>query len=253
VTLADGIVVFVAGVVAGVANVIAGGGSLLAVPILIFAGQSPIVANASSRPAIIAQCLVATIGFHRAGVFRREAFARSSTLLALVAVPAAIFGATIASRAVSDAVIRSSLAIALAVVFFLTLHRRRSLAAGFQAGRGLRWALLLPFFLAIGFYGGFVQAGVGFFIFAALAAASDHTLVEINAARSWIVLIYTAAAAAVFAGHETIEWTSAGWLIAGQAAGGFLGAMLAIRASERFLLDAFLLILALFSFGLLAA
>lgn len=57
--------VFVMGMVAGVLNVVAGGGSFLTLPLPIFLGLPPSVANGTNRIGIVFQNLFAVWSFHR--------------------------------------------------------------------------------------------------------------------------------------------------------------------------------------------
>ena len=59
-----------AGLLAGTLNSIAGGGSLMTIPLLIFIGLPPTVANATNRIAIFIGGIGATQSFHRRGLFR---------------------------------------------------------------------------------------------------------------------------------------------------------------------------------------
>ena len=56
------------GMMAGVINTLAGGGSLLTLPVLIFMGLPPNVANATNRIAIAFQALIGTAGYRSKGV-----------------------------------------------------------------------------------------------------------------------------------------------------------------------------------------
>ena len=56
---------FGAGLVAGTVNVLAGGGSFLTLPVLIFVGLPPGVANATNRVGVLLQNVGAVWGFHR--------------------------------------------------------------------------------------------------------------------------------------------------------------------------------------------
>ena len=57
-----------AGLLAGTLNSIAGGGSLMTIPLLIFIGLPPTVANATNRIAIFIGGVGATTSFHRRGL-----------------------------------------------------------------------------------------------------------------------------------------------------------------------------------------
>ena len=56
------------GMMAGVINTLAGGGSLLTLPVLIFMGLPPNVANATNRIGIAFQALIGTVGYRSKGV-----------------------------------------------------------------------------------------------------------------------------------------------------------------------------------------
>jgi len=58
----------IVGILAGVINTLAGGGSLLTLPVLIFLGLPPNVANATNRIGIAFQALIGTAGYRSKGV-----------------------------------------------------------------------------------------------------------------------------------------------------------------------------------------
>src|SRR5262245_50788394 len=93
------------GMLAGYLNVVAGGGSLLAMPLLIFLGLPEGVANATSRVAIFTQALTAVSTYRSAGKLD-WGLARALVPPTLIG---AVIGALVATR-VSDALFRSILA-----------------------------------------------------------------------------------------------------------------------------------------------
>ena len=82
----------VIGFIAGVINILAGGGSLLTLPVLIFLGLPPNVANGTNRIAIIIQNIFAVKGFQSKGI---TAFPYS-IYLSISALIGAIIGASLA-------------------------------------------------------------------------------------------------------------------------------------------------------------
>ena len=54
------------------------------------------------------------------------------------------------------------------------------------------WRIIIFFF--IGVYGGFIQAGVGFFLLAGLVLGVGADLLKANALKVFIVLVYTGVA-----------------------------------------------------------
>lgn len=215
------LLLFLVGLVAGTLNVIAGGGSMLTLPVMIFLGLPPTVANGTNRVAILIQNIGATWSFHRRKLISREWL--------LLAVPPALFGVvlgTLAAVRVGDLAFQRILAFVLVGAAVWTVWRpvkppEEGVALPPTGGR--RWAFAALFFL-VGVYGGFIQAGVGFIILA-VTSAGGLNLIRGNALKVTLVLAFTPLALAVFAWSGMVDWAM-GFAL---AAGNFLGAMAGVR------------------------
>ena len=64
----EGLLLIVVGFFAGIINTLAGGGSLFTLPVLIFLGLPPAVANGTNRIAIVVQSLGGTLGYQSKGI-----------------------------------------------------------------------------------------------------------------------------------------------------------------------------------------
>lgn len=212
------------GLLAGFINVLAGGGSLLTLPALIFLGLPAATANGTNRIAILSQNIFAATSFRRHGVLPLR-------LALLCTVPALIgsyLGANLAIT-IDDQLFQRLLAgIMLGVLLFNCLdpmkHWRR---AELHLNRW-RIATLLLCFFAIGVYGGFVQAGVGFLIISALLA-QGLDLIRINAVKVFVVGIFTLVALAVFIQHGQVNYGLGLALAAGNSIGGTIATHMAIN------------------------
>ena len=89
------------------------------------------------------------------------------------------------------------------------------------------WISAVLFFL-IGIYGGFIQAGVGFFLVYALVIVEGYDLVSANAVKVFIVLIYTFIALIMFAVGGLINWQLGLILALGNMTGAYFGTVFAI-------------------------
>lgn len=218
-----------AGVVAGFFNVTAGGGSTITLPLLmILAGLPGPVANGTNRVALIIQNLVAAPTFRRGGVRGL----RYSLPLFAVALPGAALGAWWGAT-ISDQLFRRVLAvimIALAAIILAT-PRRKERDEGPIAERYR--PLTYTAFLLIGFYVGFVQAGVGFLIVFALAGLERFPLVRVHAFKVTLILLLQLAVLPIFLIHHAVVWKVGLFLAAGLATGGFIGARTALVSSEK--------------------
>lgn len=230
-------VIFTVGVIAGFINTLAGGGSLLSLPVLIFLGLPTAVANGTNRLAITVQSIFAVTGFKRKGVSNF----RSSLLLSAPTLVGAVIGAQLAVN-VSDLLFKKILAIIMLFVLGIILWnpiQRRYSAIQYKGGvsnmsRNRHIVLMIIFFF-IGIYGGFIQAGIGFMIIAALTTISGLNLVETNSHKVFIVGINALFALLVFVFHNKIHWPIGLALAAGNGLGGWIGSQLAVTKGERFI------------------
>ncbi len=95
-----------------------------------------------------------------------------------------------------------------------------------------RWLMIVIFFL-IGVYGGFVQAGVGFFLIWALVGLGGRDLVQANAAKVFIVGCFTAVSLALFASNGMVRLGTGLILACGSMIGAHLGARFTLTKSSR--------------------
>lgn len=216
------------GLVAGTLNVVAGGGSFLTLPVLIFLGLPPGVANGSNRVGIVLQNVVASISFDRHGVLDRRAL----WWAALPAVLGAGAGTWLALRTPDDTFQRV-LAILMVALSLISLWRPTAREAATDAGTA-RTAGLASGFLLVGLYAGFVQAGVGFLVLA-VTSAVGLDLVRGNAVKVLTLLAANVLSLALFAAGGKVDWTAGLALAAGTTAGGLLGARLTVRRGDAWL------------------
>ncbi|MCY4544124.1 MAG: sulfite exporter TauE/SafE family protein [Gemmatimonadetes bacterium] len=213
------------GVLSGFLNVMAGGGSLLALPVLIFMGLPGNVANGTNRVAIVAQNVSAFTSFFRKGYSEL----RTMLTLALCAVPGAAMGAYLGTQ-VSGELFNRILGGLMIVLLILMSRKQRDVAVIEKPRR-----LVLGHFLmvAVGFYGGFIQAGVGFILMAVLYRVVGLDLVRVNAYKVFIIGIYTLVALAIFADKGQVLWLAGASLAVGTTIGGWIGAHFTVKRGER--------------------
>lgn len=222
------LLLFGVGVVAGFINVMAGGGSSLTLPALIFLGLEGALANGTNRIAIFLQNVFAVWSFRREKVHHFE----RSLQLALFTLPGAVLGALLAVR-MGDAWFRRILAfvmigIVVSILFSGSFQKKQ---VDPKDGRG-QW-LIYPILLGIGFYGGFLQIGVGFLFMAALYHVLRLDLVFVNMHKVFIVLVYTIPALAVFVWTGNVNWKYGLVLAAGNSIGAYWSAHVAVKSGEK--------------------
>jgi uncharacterized membrane protein YfcA len=211
------------GFLAGFINTVAGSGSLLTLPLLMFLGLPANVANGTNRIAILLQNLVGITSFRQQKVLSF----REGLRIGIPAAIGSVLGARIAVN-LNDEIMGKTIGGLLILMFFLVMLKpERWIGKQGQPSMG-RWLEVVIFFM-IGIYGGFIQAGVGFFLLAGLVLGSGLELVRANAVKVFIVFLYTPFALGVFILHHQVDYKLGLILAAGNMIGAFTGARLAVR------------------------
>jgi uncharacterized membrane protein YfcA len=225
-TLAEGIIVALGGLASGFINTLAGGGSAITLPILTEL-IGPNAANGTNRIAIQLANLAALGRFSQghAVPWRRV----------LPVVPAAMAGAGLGAwlaTLLSAGATRRVFAFVLVFVAASVLLRPSRWVEGKEKILAMPWRLMI--FFAIGFYGGFVQAGVGFLLLAGLVLGSGLDLVKGNGAKVLIIAAYTPVALVFFAAAAQVDVAVGAVLSIGQVSGAWIAAHLALRKGAGF-------------------
>ena len=220
-----------AGVFAGFVNTIAGGGSLLTLPLLIFMGLPPAVANGTNRIAIAVSSLSANIGYASKNI-KTYPF---SIYLGIAAIFGAILGARIAIE-IDGAIFNRILAIIMIVVVLIMVFNPKiadHISQERTTGKYLFISLIAFFF--IGIYGGFINAGIGFIIMLFLNIFNKINLVRVNAVKVGVVFIYTIAALVTFAISGNVNWLYGLILAVGTSVGAWTASRFSVDKGEGFI------------------
>ena len=222
----------VVGVIAGAINTIAGGGSLLTLPLLIFMGLPPAIANGTNRIAILFQTATAVKGFRSKGI---NTFP-FSIYLGISAFLGSIIGAQIAVD-IKGETFNKILAIVMCVVMTLIVFNKKNNFANTIAerttGKHLWISVFIFFFIAI--YGGFINAGVGFIMLLLLPMVNRLSLVKANATKVTVAFIYTTAAVALFIINDKIDWKLGLTLALGNSTGAWLASRYSVKKGDGFI------------------
>ncbi len=227
-TLLEGLMLVSAGLFAGFLNTVAGGGSLITLPLLIFTGLPSAEANASNRVAIFFQNVFSVSGFRSKGV---SVFPFAFWVAASATV-GAVIGSSIAVD-IRDELFNRILAIIMLVVIGVTVFKPKfATTANELLSRSKIWVSIIIFFF-VGVYGGFIQAGVGFIMIAALTGVHGFGMAKTNSIKVFVALVYTSAALVVFILEDKIQWDYGLTLAVGNAIGGWIGSRWSVNKSDR--------------------
>jgi uncharacterized protein len=219
------VILLLIGIASGIMNVFAGGGSSLTLPALIFLGLDTTVANGTNRIAIIFQNISAVYAFRKENYHEFPL----SFKFSLITLPGAVFGALVALR-IEDALFEKILGIIMIAIVITMIVPQKKI----KVIEGDK--LTLPVFLLllfIGFYGGFIQVGVGFLIMAALHYMMGMNLVRVNMHKVFIILIFIIPTFFIFLIDGKINFFWGIVLAAGNALGAWWAAKYSVKKGEK--------------------
>jgi len=223
------VILIVVGFFAGVINTLAGGGSLFMLPVLIFLGLPPNIANGTNRIAIVIQSLSGALGYKSKGISNFP----FNIYLGISASIGAVIGAQIAID-LDGRLFNRILAIILIVVGGLILMNAKNLTHKLPerlTGKYLLFGIIGFFF--IGIYGGFINAGIGIVIMLFLNRINRLSLVKTNASKTAIVFIYSSLALAVFAFNDAINWKLGLLMALGTSVGAWWASRWSVKKGDQ--------------------
>ena len=217
----------VVGLFVGVVNTLAGGGSLISLPLLIFLGLPPVVANGTNRVAILIQNIFGVAGFKSKGIdfFSFGKWAAASALVG------AVIGAQLAVD-IKGELFNKILAVVMVFVVVYMVIPKKKLTEEIPLTKKRKWWSVFLFFF-IGLYGGFIQAGVGFLILLILSNVNQFTLIKSNAIKMFVVLVYMVLTVAIFAYNDKVNWKYGIAMAVGSATGAWLTSRYAVKKGDQ--------------------
>ena len=249
----------VAGALIGLSlGALGGGGSILAVPVLVYAlGQSPAQATTGSLVVVGTTSLIGALTAFRAGTV----LLGRGVVFGLVAVGGAALGAHASARVPEPVLLGAFAALMVVVGGLMATRQVRAARSGGAAGRQVERAAIddpiisfSPTFAcqcpralkvlvtatAVGLLTGFLGVGGGFLVVPALLLALAVPMGYAAGTSLVVITLTSAAALAVRTGIGVApDWGVVLVLTAASAAAGFVGARLGQRIDTRHLTSAF--------------
>lgn len=228
-TLTEWLFFGIAGIITGAINTLAGSGSLITLPIYIFlCGLPAPVANGTNRIGVLIQSFVGIYSFRKSGHL-------PLTNILWLIIPATIGAITGALIAVDLDEKQMNLAIGILMVFMLLVlmvkPKRWLREVAGNRSYNKKWYNLL-IFTGIGFYGGFIQAGVGIFLLAALVLGARYTLTQANAVKLLTVAMFSIPALFIFFTNGQVQWAFGLSMALFQSLGAYLGVQFAAKVPQ---------------------
>ena len=177
----------------------------------------------------------ACCGLQSFGIGSVAATVPEARRLALLLVPAfagSLAGAIIMVNSSDEAFVRVvPLLLAIAVAAIVLGPRMADLVRRVLPGGRLQ-AVTVILIGAIGFYGGFFGAGMGFMLLAVLTIASGSGLSQVNGAKNLLAFVIQSVAVGPMILSGLVDWLAASCVLVGGVVGGYWGALLVRRLPE---------------------
>jgi uncharacterized membrane protein YfcA len=214
------VIAIVGSTIAGCINTLAGNGSAITLTILTeVLGLPANMANGTNRVGVVTQSMASTYAFYCNGKLQVKRSALYIILITMGAI-AGVIVAVWVSNEQFKAVFRFLMIIMLFVI--LVKPKRWLRETDYQNTMPL-W-ISIPIFLGLGFYGGFIQMGMGVFFLATMVLVAKYSIMDSNAVKSFVVGLYTIGVIVIFQWQGLIDWKIGGLMAIGQTAGGYFTA-----------------------------
>ena len=212
-----------ASTVGGALNSVAGGGSFIVFPALLFAGVSPIPANATTTIALWPGSLASVMAY------RRELKGARGEIIpmGLASLAGGLAGSILLLRTSDAAFVR--------LIPWLLLFASVVFTVGGSAGRlatrrarvSLGFVVVVQF--AISVYGGYFGGGIGIMMLATLSLLGMTDIHRMNAMKTLQATLINGIAVTAFIAAQAVDWGPGIVMIVGSTCGGYLGAAVARR------------------------
>jgi hypothetical protein len=220
------IVISVAGgFLAGVINTLAGSGSVITLAILTeVLGLPGTIANGTNRIGIALQTLSSSVTFQRAKILGIREQMRPLILMLI----GSVFGIALALWISNEQFMGVFRYLILVLFLLLLIKPSRWIHPDLEKSKCPRPILDLALLL-LGFYGGFIQMGMGVFFLAVAVLGARMPLLQANVIKVLAIGVYTLLAILLFALEGKIHWVYGLTIGSGQLLGGWLTARFAVR------------------------
>ncbi len=234
------IIAFAGAFAAGVINALAGNGSVITLTILTeLIGLPGNVANGTNRVGVLFNAAGAYAGFYG----KREMQYRQYMIFILPVVlgaAAGILTATVVTHAQFMGVFKALMVLMLIVILVKPERWLIERPGKSDLPSWLIWGLML----LLGFYGGFIQMGMGVFYLALLVLIARLPMIEANMIKALSVGLFTLLAVIIFALTDQIIWLIGLVMGVAQFFGGWISAHYASKIPGASKVAYYILILA---------
>lgn len=223
-------VFFAVGLVASAINSIAGGGSTISLPVMIFLGLPPTVANGTNRIGLFVGNCTSAVNLFRHGLLDKKVYFN----LFWPTLAGSLLGIFFLVK-IDDRLFQGLLSLAIVLVVVMG-NLKRDVFGKPPAMPPRRLSLPAFFgFFAVAIYGCIVQVGVGFVQIFALSRYTGLDLLHVNAIKNALTSTFLFVSTIGLIVLGKVEWGLAVCVSIGAVLGGLLGSRLQRRRGNVFI------------------
>lgn len=215
------------GFIAGVINTFAGNGSAITLSIFTeVLGLPGNIANGSNRIGALMQSSASSWVYFKNKKLQLHAI-WDITALTFAGAILGVITATQVSNSQFDQVFK---VLMLGMLIVILVNPKRWITPRtVDESKVLPMILKAPLFLALGFYGGFIQMGMGIFFLAATVLIAHYDIIVANGIKVFVVALYTTVVLAIFHFQGLVDWKYGAIVAVGQTLGGIIAAEYSTR------------------------
>ena len=211
----------ISGFAVGFINTLAGGGTVISMTIFTMLGLSPMTANGTNRIPIILQNLVAVVNFKRSKILE----IKKSVKWTIPVIAGSILGSLLSVEIDSTVFDVCFIAVLLLMAAMMLFNPTAWIKGNPDKIDKSTTPLEYFFLFLVGIYAGFIHVGTGYFLLTILVLMNGYDLLQANAIKNLIVLLYIPFSLVVFIYYGEVNYEYG--LI--HAIGNMMGAYIASR------------------------
>ena len=217
-----------AGLLCGFLNTVASSGSAVSLPLLMFLGMAPALANGTNRVPVLIAALVASLTFIRAKII-------DWGLAAKILLPTALgslIGAYLADQVPSGNLkLLITFAVLLALMLLFT-GLKKVLMRNLKCYPRYRWQEV-TFLVFVGIWLGFIVLDGSTYLLLVLILGMRLNLMAANAYKNLAIALTSTIALVIFSIDGNVDWKIGSFMAIGAIGGGFIGARLAMMPMAK--------------------
>jgi uncharacterized membrane protein YfcA len=216
------IIFLLCGLLSGLMNTLASSGSAITLPVMIFLGVPPSIANATNRLPILVGSTISVYNFQRS-----KDILWSKTLLISIPLFFGVIVGTICTKFIDSTKLQWVLLVAMVFSFILIVTNSRKILKGrSMIKRTVSTKSHIVFFL-IGIWAGLIVLDSAILILFELILACGFDLTKANPIKNFLLIIISFVSLLIFAFNGLLNWEIGLVLSIGSFFGGYWGSKIA--------------------------